>query len=463
MPSMERRERFLTQTCLAIAHSHTPGMFSLVDPDTPTASQSWTNPVDGVRHHIVFSDEFNQEGRTFWPGDDPFWTAVDIWYGATGDREWYSPEAVNTTNGFLQLTMQEKVSHDLNFESGMLQSWNQFCFQGGYIEFAAILPGSPATQGWWPGLWTMGNLARAGYLGSTEGMWPYSYDSCDTGILPNQTNVQGTGPAAALNAQGPYSADYGGTLSYLPGMRASSCTCPGEEHPGPNNNVGRAAPELDILEAQTMGGVGEASQSVQTAPFDVDYAWLNSSAHATLYDPTISKFNSYTGGVYQEAVSGVTDIPADAYELAANPRAVTFGAHYTPDWTGTGDGEVTWFIDGKAVWTVKGSATPPDPRLDIGQRLIPVEPMSIIMNFGMSDGFQTIRYSTLQFPATFKIDYVRVYQPDGQPDRISCDPQDHPTAAYINSHPEVYYNPNYTTFPVELYQGRWPKNRMTGC
>lgn len=436
-------------------------LFKLVDDDTPSDAQSWTHPVDGSKYHLVFSDEFESEGRTFWPGDDPFWEAVDIWYGVTGDLEWYSPEAVNTTNGYLQITMSEKITHDLYFQSGMLQSWNKFCFQGGYIEMAAILPGSSDSQGYWPGLWTMGNLGRPGYPGSTDGMWPYSYNSCDTGILKNQTNVAGTGPEAVLNANGPYSAQYKHHLSYLPGMRSSACTCSGEDHPGPNRNVGRGAPELDILEAQTSDGHGGASQSLQTAPFDVDYAWKNSSDHATLYQST-SKFNSYTGGVYQEAVSGVSVIPDDAYELAPTPRAVRFGVDYTPDWDGNGDASVTWFIDGKAMWQVKGSAIGPDSRIDIGQRLIPVEPMTLIMNLGMSNGFQTIKFNSLTFPATMKVDYVRVYQPDGQEDRLSCDPPDHPTAQYIKDHPDLYANPNLTVFPASKYGG-WPKNKLMGC
>ena len=39
----------------------------------------------------------------------------------------------------------------------------------------------------WPAIWTMGNLGRAGYGGTLDGMWPYTYDSCDVGTLPNQT------------------------------------------------------------------------------------------------------------------------------------------------------------------------------------------------------------------------------------------------------------------------------------
>ena len=42
----------------------------------------------------------------------------------------------------------------------------------------------------------------------------------------------------------------GGSLSFLPGQKLSSCTCPGQDHPGPNVRVGRGAPEIDILEAR---------------------------------------------------------------------------------------------------------------------------------------------------------------------------------------------------------------------
>lgn len=34
-----------------------------------------------------FSDEFNKPGRTFYDDDDPFFQAVDLWYGVTMDKE----------------------------------------------------------------------------------------------------------------------------------------------------------------------------------------------------------------------------------------------------------------------------------------------------------------------------------------------------------------------------------------
>ena len=115
------------------------------------------------------------------------------------DFEWYDPSAITTSGGNLVVTMDQEPIHDLNFKSGMLQSWNQLCFQYSvYLEVRVSLPGTPAVGGFWPGVWMMGNLGRPGYGASTDGMWPYTYDSCDVGTLANQTNAAGTSPADAL-------------------------------------------------------------------------------------------------------------------------------------------------------------------------------------------------------------------------------------------------------------------------
>lgn len=56
-----------------------------------------------------------------------------------------------------------------NVTSGMLQSWNKFCFTGGYIDFGIQLPGDAQSSGYWAAAWLMGNLGRAGYYKSLEG------------------------------------------------------------------------------------------------------------------------------------------------------------------------------------------------------------------------------------------------------------------------------------------------------
>lgn len=67
----------------------------LIDPDTPSSAKH-RKGVNGDDYVLVFSDEFNEKNRTFYPGDDPYWFAPDFWYGATQDLEWYDPDAVNT-------------------------------------------------------------------------------------------------------------------------------------------------------------------------------------------------------------------------------------------------------------------------------------------------------------------------------------------------------------------------------
>jgi beta-glucan synthesis-associated protein KRE6 len=113
---------------------------SLVDPDTPQSARTRVG-FDGQQYNLVFSDEFNLDNRSFEPGDDPFWEAVDLWYGQTGDIEWYDSSMVYTANGSLHVRIENVPSNGMSYRSGMLQSWNKFCFSSGYIEVALTLPG----------------------------------------------------------------------------------------------------------------------------------------------------------------------------------------------------------------------------------------------------------------------------------------------------------------------------------
>ena len=83
---------------------------------------------------LVFSDEFNTDGRNFYEGDDPYWEAVDLKNKPANDQTWYDPSAITTKNGALVITLSSTPEHGSLFTSGMLQSWNKMCFTGGYIE-----------------------------------------------------------------------------------------------------------------------------------------------------------------------------------------------------------------------------------------------------------------------------------------------------------------------------------------
>lgn len=72
----------------------------------------------GEQLELVFSDEFNVDGRTFYPGDDPYWEAVDLHYWATNNLEWYDPEAIATQDGNLVITLSKKETHDLHYQGG---------------------------------------------------------------------------------------------------------------------------------------------------------------------------------------------------------------------------------------------------------------------------------------------------------------------------------------------------------
>lgn len=241
------------------------GSWGLIDVDTPREAHTKKDYKDGKDWQLIFSDEFNNDGRTFYPGDDPYWEAVDLHYWQTANLEWYDPSAITTNGGFLEITLTKQNVHGLEYQGGMMSTWNKFCFTGGMIEASVVLPGVNNVAGLWPAIWTMGNLGRAGYGASLEGMvslfflcfalwltigqWPYTYDSCDVGTVANQT-YKGLPIAATENGD----SGQDGVLSFLPGQRLSRCTCPGESHPGPVHDdktyVGRAAPEIDIFEAQ---------------------------------------------------------------------------------------------------------------------------------------------------------------------------------------------------------------------
>lgn len=93
-------------------------MPELIDIDTPDQVRTRTG-YDGHDYELVFSDEFNKDGRTFYPGDDPYWEAVDLWYGVTGDIEWYDPSQVTTRDGALVITMDSTATAQAGLTPGM--------------------------------------------------------------------------------------------------------------------------------------------------------------------------------------------------------------------------------------------------------------------------------------------------------------------------------------------------------
>jgi hypothetical protein len=146
-----------------------------IDPDTPLEEKTirsnprlpFLNDEERI-FDLIFSDEFMVDGRTMNDGRDPRWTALHSDDLTNNPLHYYSHSNVRTSGGVLNITLDihpqtftytrpatnHRPAHQINltkeFRSGMVQSWNKFCFIGGIIEISAKLPGNPSVGGLWP-------------------------------------------------------------------------------------------------------------------------------------------------------------------------------------------------------------------------------------------------------------------------------------------------------------------------
>ena len=127
---------------------------SWVDPDTPKSLHITKSKIlsSNDDYELVFSDEFNQEGRNFHDGEDPKWTAInksddDQNSGGKKSLQFYNSSMVSTSDGKLviktttentewkQFNPYKKKYETMKrtFKSGMVMGWNKFCFTGEYF------------------------------------------------------------------------------------------------------------------------------------------------------------------------------------------------------------------------------------------------------------------------------------------------------------------------------------------
>ncbi|BGP42589.1 hypothetical protein JCM10449v2_006601 [Rhodotorula kratochvilovae] len=419
-----------------------------IDPDTPESAYRKMG-ADGTMLELVFSDEFETPGRLFYPGMDPYWEAVDLHYWQTGDIEYCDdPGNIGTQDGYLYITLTKEdnaSSHNTGYLGGMMQTWNKFCWTGGRVEAKVSLPGDTKVSGLWPAFWNMGNLGRAGYGASLEGMWPYSYDFCDIGTLANQTDPETGGPECTLTKGDQYNND---VMSYLIGQRLSRCTCPNEDHPGP------------IIDGEYLGR--SVSQSAQWAPYNPYYYALNATEEEEAWYGDVNDFGTVT--------SALSTTRASAYNSTNVTDYAMFGVEVHPTYWGSedgtgrggyGTGKVWWWQEDQLMWFLSDRAMAANDEAMVSNRSVTGEPLYTIFNLGLSDSFTTVDLENLIFPATMRVDYVRVYQ-DPAKTNIGCSPPLFPTAEYIETHKPAYTNPNYTDFAsyASEYGKSMPKNRL---
>lgn len=114
---------------------------------------------------LVMSDEFNLPNRNFNIGKDDIFESINKPDNSNQALQFYnsSKEYVTTKNGKLIIsTKATKTSYKQwdnennrsitltkNYTSGMIQTWNKFCFTGGILEMKIKLPGKFDEGGLW--------------------------------------------------------------------------------------------------------------------------------------------------------------------------------------------------------------------------------------------------------------------------------------------------------------------------
>lgn len=243
-------------------------------------------------------------------------------------------------------------------------------------------------------------------------------------------------------------------------MRLPSCVCNASESAGTGGH-GRSSPEIDIFEASvaaiTDGAeVGTVSQSYQIAPFDDFYK--PNYQFVEIYNDSITSMNGYTGGPYQQALSGSSMLNNDWYQTpeTGTGEFQTYAFEYVPG--NSSSSYIQWYVGGEAVWKLEAGALGPNG--NNGQRTISEEPMALVFNLALSDSFAYLDWTALEWPSIMKLDYVRIYQSGTA--SLTCDPDGWETTQYITDHPDAYTNVNMTLWEDAGYSK--PLNSlMNGC
>jgi len=192
---------------------------------------------------------------------------------------------------------------------------------------------------------------------------------------------------------------------------------------------------------------------------NAEYEWFNTTGNYVIPNPDITEMNSYTGGAYQQATSALTNLTNQNCYTNETGCFSTFGIEFQPGYA-EDNAYCSWIANDEVAWTLDASGMAADPRVEISARPISQEPMYIIMNLGISPSFAYVDYDALPFPTVMSVDWVRVYQPKDAIN-IGCDPEDFPTASYINEYLEAYTNPNLTTWKGDFKQP-FPGNSFLG-
>ena len=404
---------------------------SFVDPDSPSGS---TVSLSGVSMSLTFSDEFNVDGRTFGWGHSAKWEAAD--YHEAGDAQCYRPEMVTTTNGAARFAFEANTTFDRGqtgfaYRSARLQSWNKVCFTGGYLEARVKLPGTAMAPGLKAAFSVLGNLGRLGYPASLQGLWPWSYSTCDTVASAGQADWSNSdiGPQN-FSACDTYQDAYGWTpyqgrgvpqvdvfVSEVPAVDAT------RGRPWNGERGAHVVTGLTVgpkIPPNTTHGGGSTGNCTDTYASCTGISLLSEYRH----DTGMNRFCMAPDGQLADTAHDCVAADVNVYPTHFDTYH-RYGLHVEPGYW------MKWYIDDKLVFELHEegltSKTNPDNTTQtVAQRLIPREPLYFALGLSSAD------LSAVTLPAELAVDYVRLFQGSGH--TFGCDPSGYGTAAYVAAH-----------------------------
>lgn len=493
-----------------------------IDPDTPEDMRTTTSLVDGTIYELMMSDEFNVPNRSFADGHDPMWTALDKSdddsnEAGGGSLHFYNSSTVYTEDGRLKIKSfiektewnhydsikKEYKTVTKHFKSGMLQSWNKFCFTGGIVEVDIILPGSSKVGGLWPAVWMLGNLGRATYESSTNMIWPWSYNECDRDLQEKQVisacNLQNHFGLNAYQGRGATEIDIIEMMTGDPGPLPQTYPsigypyadftlqiAPGVPHNRPNNGF---PPLRHITEEKNGHPTGAVAQQWYEGLEFYGNTSLNPYFYGTFLAPTLpdEPVQRNKNQAFQADAIGAMHQLTDQHFRTMHTLRL--------EWQPGPGGRLDWFTkayrinstsmdesyegDGNGkewvkIYTIKGESLE-----ELMGSQIPIEPTSLVVNTAISSAwgfpyslpndckecydcddpecacsFHQGFCQILREGAIFEMDHVRVYQTKnhsahtGEPHTLGCDPEGYPTREFIKGNEERYSRPppfNYGT------------------
>ena len=350
----------------------------------------------------------------------------------------------------------------------------------------------------------LGNLARPSYLKSTEGVWPWSYDTCGT-----SDEARDARDVQKLN------------------------TC--------QHGQGRGSPEIDIIEAQpgdiSLPYTGIEHVDGRDRDFDIGRPMISSSLQLSPgvardirpLTPDLPTPGQWYPDLYPMGGPAYGNVPSADNEtiprmlnnywygqvINENPQVWQDGlsvnwqhseSYYSQqtiirtEWqAGKDDGYVRWFSgDGELIYEITADMLKQKPGASDAIPQIPYEAMYLILNTDISPRWgwngcdptnsciqqnpdlctawssltchdcadpQCLRCPTQtgwladfcedvnpQRPAEYLIDYIRVYQDATDPlHTVGCSPQQYPTKSYIEDNWQKYtFNPYKKKEPLKV-------------